>query len=299
MPEPTKVRLSELMDARRKRAPLRLTDFSTNKEQSASQQAINKLLESTLTKAGCELDKFGTLLKQSDAEARQSMAQLIAEADKQSPAVLDTLHRTVGDWRNRVGRLTPLALPDAPARPVLLDTATEIVVGSPNSSAFFTQISTGTGPGSASNFAQFQFDKSFGEPGIIDFGTIGEVEVSFGFLLQNPSDNNAVVNVDCYILLNGFCWVFSDGGFLPGNRFSRLYVDAILVIHELWNEPPTSPIEQPYQSRNALDISCDSWGFLASVGHDEGNLFRGFDLGYSQFVLLPKGTAMFQVICFS
>jgi hypothetical protein len=131
MPKPGKIGLSALMDARRKRAPLRLADLSTNIGKSASQQAINKLLELNLTKAGFDLDKFGALLKQSDAEARQRMANFIAESNKRSAAALDTMHRTVQDWRNRAEHLKALARPDGPFdNVVILDTATETGVSS-------------------------------------------------------------------------------------------------------------------------------------------------------------------------
>ena len=118
---------------------------------------------------------------------------------------------------------------------------------------------------------------------------------SFGFLWQNPSDNYAVVNVDGYIVLNGYLTVLADGGYVVLNDFSQLRVDASLDIHELWNEPFTSPIRQPAQSQSALDLDVSVAGIVAPGGIDGQNLYRGFDLQYSQFVMPPKGLAMFVV----
>src|SRR5260370_33792438 len=85
MQNPSKVELSKLIDARHELSTFRRASLSANIEKSASQQAINKLLKSNLTKAGFELDKFGALIKQSDAEVRQRIANFKAESDKQSP----------------------------------------------------------------------------------------------------------------------------------------------------------------------------------------------------------------------
>jgi hypothetical protein len=298
MPEPTKVGLSALMDARRKRAPLRLADLSTNIEESASQQAINKLLESNLTKAGFDLDKFGALLKQSDAEARQRMANFIAESDKRSAAALDTMLRTVQDWRNRVEHLKTLARPDGPFdNVVILDTATEIVVkdieGSYSNRGLIHPISTHAGPNPENNWAQFLVDATQGEQWL----GAGLVAASFGFLWQNPSDRYAVVSVLSAIVLNGSFRVLSAGGVFHGYRFSHLDISTGLDMHELWNDPPTSPLLQPGQSKTALDLGCDSSGAFSFAASDGEDLNRGFALTYEQFVMPPKGRVMFEVFC--
>ena len=279
MQKPSKVSSSELRDARHKFSTFRRADFSTNIKTSASQQAISKLLKSNLTKVGFQSDKFSALIKQGDAEARQRIAILKAEADMQSPAVLDTLNRTVENLSTRLEILTTLGLPDAPAQHVLLDTATEIFA-----SSGITLDSSHIGPTPESNFAKFLWKASAGDAG---FSTPFGETVSFGFLWQNPSDSQAVVSADGYIVLNGFCSVFSDGDFF-GTGVSRLSVDVGLQISELWNDPPT---------QNALSLYCDSFGFLAAGNADGQSLFRGFDLLSSQFVVPPKGTVGFSVFC--
>lgn len=123
------------------------------------------------------------------------------------------------------------------------------------------------------------------------------LHLSFGFPWQNPPDRFAVVNVSGFILLNGFCSVFSDGGFLPRQRFSLLHVETDLIIHELWNDPPTGPTEQPTQNKVALVVECDSGGFIAAGGANGESLVRDFWLYYDQLVMPPKGVALFEVAC--
>jgi hypothetical protein len=76
-----------------------------------------------------------------------------------------------------------------------------------------------------------------------------------------------------------------------------LTVDASLDIEELWNEPFTSPIRQPAQSQTALNLEVSDSGIVSPGRFDGQNLYRGFDLQYSQFVMPPKGLAMFFVSC--
>jgi hypothetical protein len=272
-----------------KLSTFRRADFSKNIEKSASQQAINELLASNLTKAGFESDKFGALIKQSDAEARQRIANLKAEADKQSPAVLDTFNRAVENLSVRLANLKALPPPpDAPAQFVVLDTAAEIFTF-PGITLDFMHV----GPSPEYNSAKFLLKASAGEAGFNAFE-----QVSFGgFFWQNPSDRPVVVNVHGYIVLNGLCSVFSDGGPFFGSRFSHLFVDVDLQIHELWNDPATSPIGQPGQSQNALSLRCDSSGFLDTGCANGESLFRGFDLQFNQFMVPPKGIARFDIDC--
>jgi hypothetical protein len=81
-------------------------------------------------------------------------------------------------------------------------------------------------------------------------------------------------------------------------RYSYLDIDTGLAIHELWNDPPTSPIYQLGQSVTALPtLACDSGGAF-SIGDINGaDLNRGFAFTYEQLVIPPKGRVMFEVYC--
>jgi hypothetical protein len=303
MSEPSKINLAALIEARRKRAPLRLADLSKNMEKSPSQQAINKLLESNLTKAGFDLDKFGALLKQNDAEARQRMATFRAESDKRSAAAEDTLHQTVQNWRDGIKHLKAL-VPSGESGPVFLTTATEIVVDAGNSIRnleFIPPIDVYFAQSSAEeNWAKYDYDRYVGPgfaPPFEGVGGTGSADASFGFLWQNPSDRYAVISVYCPIGINGTFVVLSDGGYLPGDRYSSLWIDAHLFIHELWNDPPTSPPEQPDQSRPVLSLHCHSYGFFSIGDIDGKDVNEVHTLSYEQLIVPPQGKVMFEVAC--
>src|SRR4051794_159738 len=254
MRKPSEVGLSALRDARHKLSSLRRAGSSAHVEKTTSHQAINTLLEANFTKAGFELDKFAALIKQDNVEARQRVADFIAEADRQAPAVLNALHVSVGALNDRLDHFETLALPDAPAQHFLLDTATEI-----SATSGITLDSTHIGPIPENNSARFIYDASVGD---IKFGHANVEQVSFGFLWQNPRrKRNAIVSIQGFIVLNGLCLVHSNGAIILSGGFSHLSIDVDLFIHELWNDPPTSPIQQSGQSQTALpDLSCNSIG---------------------------------------
>lgn len=76
------VSLSELMEMRRKSANLGGVAFSSEEKKTPSRQAMDKLLEETLRKAGLDLNKVEELRKQSESEMLETMAKRTAEADK-------------------------------------------------------------------------------------------------------------------------------------------------------------------------------------------------------------------------
>jgi hypothetical protein len=193
--------------------------------------------------------------------------------------MLDTVRHGIESWRETVTRSQTLALPNS--QRVLLDTASEI-----SATSEITVASTQTA--ATNNTAQFRLDTT---------QSSGTEEVSFGFFWQNPSDKFAVVNVDGYLVLTAVCQAIDHGGILAEDRFSRLSVDANLHISELWNDPPTSPIGQPSQSEHALSVSVENTGWFDDGQIVNQDLFRGYDLEYSQFVMPPNGVAMFEVAC--
>lgn len=99
-------------------------------------------------------------------------------------------------------------------------------------------------------------------------------------------------------MLNGVCSVFSSGGILSGSQ-SHLVVHADLIIHELWNDPPTSPIDQAGQSVTEVDISCDSVGVFTSNDQADEFVHRGSILEYDLLALPPKAMVAFDVSCVS
>ena len=119
----------------------------------------------------------------------------------------------------------------------------------------------------------------------------GFEQVDFGFPWQNPNDQPALVNVDGYLILNGLCQVLVSGDFFGIS--SSLEIRTFLRIHELWNSPPTSPAPQSSQFQRALEIDLENPGPFSGGEISSENLFRGFDLQYSSFMVPPLAPEIF------
>jgi hypothetical protein len=57
------------------------------------------------------------------------------------------------------------------------------------------------------------------------------------------------------------------------------------------------PLPQADQRQNALKLRVDSGGISDDDKTAVQNLFRGFDLRYSSFLVPPNGMVMFEVAC--
>ena len=275
MPEPVnpgaKISLSELSDARR-----RLSGFR-RAHRASDRRAAGKLLESTLTKAGVDLEPLKALRIQREAATREQIARIKAEADEHSSATRSAVEYTIQAWRKDIGNLSTLQPPPNVQR-FLLDTASEIAT-TPGLDPVAKQI------GPQDNSARFHFEST----------DSGFEQVDFGFLWQNPSDQSALVNVDGYLILNGLCQVLVSGDFFGIS--SGVEIRTFLRIHQLWNSPPTSPAPQSSQFQRALQIDLDNPGPFSGGEISSESLFRGFDLQYSSFMVPPLAPAGFEMLC--
>jgi len=122
-------------------------------------------------------------------------------------------------------------------------------------------------------------------------------ELKFYYLWETPKDKYVVINVDGYLVLNGYCQAGAGGGFWPSDRYSKISVDARLDIYEWWNQPPTSPFSQPDQTQSAiippLEVSAE--GFLEVGGIEYTTLFRGYDLSHTLMLVPPQAWVVFAV----
>jgi hypothetical protein len=184
---------------------------------------------------------------------------------------------TIQAWRKDIGNLSTLQPPPNVQR-FLLDTASEIAT-TPGLDPVAKQI------GPQDNSARFHFEST----------DSGFEQVDFGFLWQNPSDQPALVNVDGYLILNGLCQVLVSGDFFGIS--SGVEIRTFLRIHQLWNSPPTSPAPQSSQFQRALQIDLDNPGPFSGGEISSENLFRGFDLQYSSFMVPPLAPAGFEMLC--
>jgi hypothetical protein len=119
----------------------------------------------------------------------------------------------------------------------------------------------------------------------------GTEELSFYFLWDNPGEGWALVTIDGFLVLNGFCTANSHGGFWGGGS-AGLGLDASLNILEWGNQPqPITPLPQEGQSASALKLEADSSGLFADDDTKYALVFRGFDLGY-ELLAVPPGDAL-------
>jgi hypothetical protein len=268
-----KTALAEQRAARQKLANFVQPHSSAQRPESASQQALNKLLQSSLTKAGVDLNKFETLVKQGQAEVREWAAKRKAENDAQAAAMQKTMQQTIESWRNTLVRPKDLPVPPpSPFQYFLLTTATDVFATSGISLA-------ATNIAATNNWAEFQLETS-------DSST---QEVSFAFSWQNASDKFAVIQVDGYIVFNGVCEAISQGGFFPGDRHSDVALFAELYLNLSSETPGTAPFTAA--SEVALDLQADSGGWFSDGEILYQQLFRGFDLQY-QYLLMPPGSTV-------
>lgn len=120
-------------------------------------------------------------------------------------------------------------------------------------------------------------------------------DVKFYYLWSNPRDKFVVINVDGYVIFNGYGFVGAGGGLFPGDRYGQVLVDGRLDILEWWNQPPTSPYLQPDQTARVLSLYVSAPGFFETNPIDGKYIFRGCDLRHTLMVVPPFGTVVFAV----
>jgi hypothetical protein len=142
---------------------------------------------------------------------------------------------------------------------------------------------TGITPGAS--FAKFTVDTN-------DY-FVGAVE--FWYWWANESDQAVTVNMDGYLIAEGYVELHSAGGFWPDDR--EAWVDLVAQMYpcEAWHPgvilAPMSPIQES-QIQNVLWLKVDSGGFRAGKAFDSRNVFRGADLQRQQITVPPYGNVI-------
>jgi len=276
--------LAATRDARRQDFTPRQADVSERSEIRANRRATENLLASSFAKAGFEVDKFDELLAQNRSALRRIAERRKAEAVERSSSAKDTLRHGVESRRKVMEHLAELTPPESPTIAVpkfyeLLDRPFTIL---PTGGVYLHAEHVE----SANSWAKFTVDSD---------SVAGSEYLSFYFLWVNPRDTHAVIDVDAYLVLNGFCQVESDGGYFPGIRQSSINLYALLHLLEWWNQPPTSPLRQVDQSQHAFALYIDTGGWLDHNATKSEEVFRGYDLRYNLFLVPPHGVVVFEV----
>ena len=261
--------LVALRAQRRQQTPLSL-DLSDHPALAESQRALEWVLGSFFDASQTNVDRF----EQARARHGQQLAH-VAEREReaaigQSKGDHDRLLAQLESRREAIRKLPVVGGVNPPR--VFLDAPFEI---QPDELQFdSSQIE------SAKSWAKFRVESS---------AALQTQDLSFKFLWKNPSTGYAVINVNAYLVLNGYCEVKSSGGFWAGNRFSRAVVGGNLHLHEWWNDPATIPAPQADQAQQALNLSCSSGTMFDDDAHKAASIFRGFDLAYSMLLIPPAG----------
>ncbi len=118
--------------------------------------------------------------------------------------------------------------------------------------------------------------------------------MDFVFVWENPSSAYAVVNVGSYLALNGFCTAWAYGGFLPDN-WAGLGLHVSLNVFEWWNQPPTIPPNQSTQDQFVGGPTAAANGLFDPGTYTSAAIMGAYDVIYREFILPPKGVAVFEV----
>ena len=275
--------LAAARDARRQDSPPSQADIHARSEIAANRRAADNLLASSFIKAGFEVDKFEELLAQNRSALRRIAEIRKAEAVGRSSSAKETLRHAVEGRRKVMEHLADVTAPESPtvAAPKLYE-----LLDRP-----FTILPT---PGVYVHAEQLEPANSWAKI-TVDSESDAEDELSFYFLWQNPNNTHAVIDVNAYLVLNGFCQAGSEGGYLAGLRYSSLDLFARLNLLEWWNQPPASPLWQVDQSQHALHISTSTGGYFDDNATESEDVFRGYDLSYNLLLVPPGGVVVFEV----
>jgi len=117
----------------------------------------------------------------------------------------------------------------------------------------------------------------------------------FYYLWTNDSDQAVTVNIDAYLIADGYVELSSEGGYLPRDRFADTQLTALMYPWEWWNQPVTVPPPQGGQVQPLPYMKVESSGIAAGAGFNAWTVFRGFDLQYQQLTVPAHGSTVIYV----
>lgn len=130
------------------------------------------------------------------------------------------------------------------------------------------------------SFARFGF--AFGK------NKRGAPRVHFSYVWQNPTDKYVLINAHGYVIFDGYIEVGVNGGFWPGDRAASIAVQGYMNVHD-WGEAPLLP-SAATAPQTAASLSESDGGFGAVGAIASKDVFRGFDLDTSLYIVKPRGT---------
>lgn len=252
-----------------------LSSLSESSSILANRRAAQQLLASSMCNAGAE-DRFEKIRAQNQIDMRHFAEAKKAEAVKCAAAGQHALLQGIDSRRKAVGVLAESSDPFYVTleKPFLIWATRPSMLGDTHVEPW-------------NSWAKFKFHAA---------NTSGWETITFYYLWENPSDRFAVVNIDGYIILNGFCKVGQNGGYIAGDRSGSIRLTTELFPLEWWNQPPTSPLQQTDQTADALTLRTLHAAAYFDDGETEtASVFRGYDLRHTLFLLPPHGVTVIEV----
>jgi hypothetical protein len=108
----------------------------------------------------------------------------------------------------------------------------------------------------------------------------------FYFLWENQESMPAVVDVNAFLILNGFCMAHSKGGWTDNGQ-ERLALDATLDLLQTWTQPISSAPPQDGETWNVLYLLADSTDWFSDDQWKYDVVYRGTLVQYQQEIVPP------------
>ena len=253
-------RIISAMKARKRSRTHLLTRSELSGLSAISRESQNSL-DQLLAKGGLEVDKIKAVLTKRDADKRRLLESRKARAAKTFSR--DKLRSGID------GRIKAFELSSRLSQPYA---STNIVLDTP----FLIYAD----PYYILRSSSIERLGSLARIHVRHTGEFSDLDtVSFYFLWQNSSDNYALLNVETYVVANGWFQITADSGIF-GGAWANIFGAAELDLLEWWNHPPTSPLQMNCQSAVFADITAWAGSSLWSPGDDSFETFLRLSLQF-------------------
>jgi hypothetical protein len=244
----------------------------SGRQRTSDDKAIAKLLEKHIDGLAALKPDFDALMTRNEAKAESQIKKLRAEALKIARSRKPALDRMIAQRVKSFEALTHPVVEVPSAERYFVNTPIEI---------YSTQIDLDSLSNEPSNsWAKF----------MLDFRKNAGPSVIFRFVWENSTDKYVLINVDGYVILHGFCDLWSDGGVFAGYRMSSLTMAPTLELYDYTTEP-FPPLTQAVNIPFAVHVQTDSGGMFDDADSETELVFRGYDLR-KDLVIVPPSTAV-------
>lgn len=202
-----------------------------------------RLLASAFGKSDFDTEKFKAIQAESRAELRRILQAQQAEAVKHSADAKATFRGAIESRRKVIERALA-----SPVTEGISPFFQEVVLDAP----FLIWPSTGSSDLFFDNY-QIEPWNSWAKFKVDSTSEVAGAGIDFYFFWENASKNSVLINVDSWLMLNGYGRI--DFPEHWNWEYSLIKIAAYLSLLEWWNQPPTGPASQAGQVEQVLEIS--------------------------------------------